>query len=142
MDQSTTPLTVNSHGHAVIVANALRAAGIPATIIDSHYDSAYPGIDQGSIRPRILVPPAQEGEARAIIAQAQTHVDDPFYPCSRCGGETIIRTRPLSSALRLVLSGQFSPVFSHSRYCGACDQYESPHSEPFTADELGYPPIR
>ncbi|WP_339747247.1 hypothetical protein [uncultured Maricaulis sp.] len=142
MSAPTTPLAVHSHGHAIVVANALHAAGIPATIVSSNFDSAYPGVDQGTTRPRILVPPAHEAEARAIIALAQTVANEPLYPCPHCGGETTVKTRPLLSALRLVLSGQFSQVFSQPRYCGACDHYESPRSEPFTAEELGYPPIR
>jgi hypothetical protein len=141
MSQLTTPLRVNSHGHAVIVA--LHAAGIPATIADSHFQSVYPGLEFGAFRPRILVPPACETEARAIIAQARAVPDEPIYPCTSCGGETTIRARSYLSLLKLALAGRFSLLLDNPRYCSDCDSYaEAPKPEPFTAEELGYPPIR
>lgn len=143
MTRETTPLPVHSHGHAVIVVNALHAAGIPAIIADGHMQGLYPGVDEGFLKPRILVPPACEAEARTIIAQAQAAETTPLYPCASCGGETTVKTRTVMSALRLALSGQFSKLMSQPRYCGACDSYEdAPEQKPFTAEELGYPPIR
>jgi len=143
MNQPTTPLPVHSHGHALIVVNALHAAGIRATIADNHFQSVYPGLDFGAFRPRILVPQAREAEARAIIAQAQAVAAEPLYPCPTCGGETTVKTRPVLNALRLALTGRFSEQLSQPRYCGVCDNYgDGPKTEPFTAEELGYPPIR
>ena len=127
----------------MIVVNALHAAGIPATIADNHMQGLYPGMDHGFLRPRILVPPAREAEARAIIAQAQATAGEPLFPCTGCGGETAVKTRTLLSTLQLALSGRFSELTNQPRYCRDCDSYENaPEPEPFTAKELGYPPIR
>ncbi|WP_417492387.1 DUF2007 domain-containing protein [Maricaulis sp.] len=143
MTRSSTPLLAHSHGHAIIAVNALRAAGIPATIADSHMQGLYPGMDTGFLKPRILVPPAFEAEARTIIAQAQAAETTPLYPCPLCGGETHIRARPILATIRLALSGQFAKLRNPPRFCGACDSYDDVgDSEPFTAEELGYPPIR
>ncbi|WP_417483679.1 DUF2007 domain-containing protein [Maricaulis salignorans] len=143
MVNPTTPLLVHSHGHAVIVVNALQAAGIPAVIADNHMQDLYPGMDHGFLRPRILVPPACEAEARAIIAQAQVTDEAPLYPCPHCGGETQVRTRPVMAAVLLTLTGQFSKLRNQPRFCRDCDSYDDvADPEPFTAEELGYPPIR
>lgn len=143
MTRPTTSLLAHSPGHAAIAVSALRAAGIPATLADDHFQQVYPGLGMGALRPRILVPPACEVEARAIIAQAQTVTDEPLYPCPTCGGETAVKTRTVMSALGLALSGRFSELMSQPRYCGDCDSYEDvSEPEPFTAEELGYPPIR
>tara|TARA_R110000868_G_scaffold208877_1_gene458422 strand:+ start:4312 stop:4743 length:432 start_codon:yes stop_codon:yes gene_type:complete len=143
MSRSTTPLPVHSHGHAIIAVNALRAAGIPAMIADSHMQGLYPGIDEGFLKPRILVPPACEADARAIIAQAQGTETTPLYPCPLCGGPTTARERPAVSVIQLVLSTLFSRLGEPARFCGECDQYsDQADPEPFTAEELGYPPIR
>lgn len=141
MTRSTTPLLAHSHGHAIIAVNALRAAGIPATIADSHMQGLYPGMDEGFLKPRILVPPACEAEARTIIAQAQAAETSPLYPCPFCSGETVARERPAESMIQMILSALFSGYGKPARFCGDCGRYSDlADPEPFTAEELGYPP--
>jgi hypothetical protein len=143
MTQATLPLIAQSHGHAVAAVMALQAAGIPASLADEHIQGVYAGLDFGAFRPRILVPPACEAEARSIIAQAQTAAETPLYPCPDCGGETVAKARPLLATIARALTGRLSQAGGTQRYCSDCDGYNHvPDAEPFTAEELGYPPIR
>ena len=74
---------------AIVAASALRAAGIPTTLADYHFQSIYPHIEFGYCRPRILVPPALAEEARAVLREARKReAPQPAFPCPECHGPT------------------------------------------------------
>lgn len=126
---------------AHVAASALRAAGIPATIADLHFQTIYPHIEFGYCRARILVPPQLAEDARAILNNAdQQPIAEPCYPCPQCKGPTR-RVRRILLMLVITWLGTFFPFFSRRRRCPECRKtWPAPEVAPFSADELGYDP--
>ena len=125
----------------MVTVSALRAAGIPAILADFHLHHAFPNLEFGSSRPRILIPHACRDEAQKLINDMRAREVEPCYPCPKCGGQTRRERRVWLMLGFYVLYNVFFPFFRRKRRCGACKlTFTPPAPVPFTADELGYDP--
>jgi hypothetical protein len=141
MKQTNTPELSPWYDHARVAVTALEAAGIPAAIADIHMHHAYPSLEFGAFRTRILIPPSCYAEALEIMEQARASRYPPLYPCPVCAGETRQRIYILPM-VALALLGCFFPLRSPKRRCGACHvNLDAPVVEPFTEEELGEAPV-
>ena len=141
MKQAPAPQLSPWYGHARVAVTALEAAGIPAIIADVHMHHAYPSLEFGGCRSRILIPPACQAEALEIMEQARTSQYPPLYPCPVCAGETRQLKRILAMVIMASL-GCFFPLKSAKRRCGACHiNLDAPAVTPFTLEELGEEPV-
>ncbi|WP_417492996.1 hypothetical protein [Maricaulis sp.] len=140
MKQSPRPLPSPWLGHALVATSALQAAGIPAQIADYHTLHVYPHLEFGYCRARILIPPACNETAQAVLSAAQMTDFEPLYPCPNCAGETRRRKRILSM-VAITIMGSFFPFYRRARRCGSCHlNIDAPPRGAFTAEELGYDP--
>ena len=141
MKQIPAPQLSPWYSHARVAVTALEAAGIPAALADVHIHHAYPSLEFGVCRTRILIPPACQAEAIEIMERARASVYPPLYPCPVCAGETRQRKRILAMII-MILLGCFIPLKSDKRRCGACQiNLDAPAITPFTVEELGEEPI-
>lgn len=133
--------------HAIVLASALEAAGIPVVVPERHMHSYFPYLSIGFTAARVMVPAALAEEALSI-ANASGPAE-PFYPCPACGGESRkLKTRggPLALALAALYPlaiGTWAlavpPRVVSTRSCESCGhRFRPERPDPITAEEAGY----
>lgn len=137
--------------HALVLASALDAAGIPAIVPERHMHSYFPYLSLGFTAARVMVPAALEADARAIANMEQPR--EPFIACPQCKGQSRkLKTRggPLVlglAALYPLAIGTWAlavpPRVVSRRICKACGhRFKPPRPDPISTDEAGYEPAK
>lgn len=133
--------------HALVLASALEAAGIPAVVPERHMHSYFPYLSLGFTAARVMVPEAMAADARAIAA-CDPPVE-PFIPCPLCGADTRkLKARGGPVALGLAGAASFAvtswalaipPRAVSRRICLSCaHRFQPDGAQPFLEDETGY----
>lgn len=132
--------------HAIVLASALEAAGIPAVVPERHMHSYFPYLSLGFTAARVMVPEAFAEDALAIVEAGRP--EQPFLPCPACGGESRkLKTRggPLALGLGALLSWLLAswalsipPRSVSTRICESCGHRFRLERDPITAEEAGY----
>jgi len=132
--------------HAIVLASALEAAGIPAVVPERHMHSYFPYLSLGFTAARVMVPVALAEDALKI-ANAEAPAE-PFLACPKGGGRSRkLKTRggPLAlglAALYPLAIGTWAlavpPRVVSTRSCESCGHRFRLERDPITAEEAGY----